>query len=54
MDEEFVSARDGRQAVADMTRLDPIIYTLDNRYYRVVEPIGTGYNEGRGWQRRET
>ena len=50
MDEEFVSARDGRQAVADMTRLDPIIYTLDNRYYRIGEPIGTGYTVGKGYR----
>jgi len=30
-----------------MSKLDPILYALDNRYYRVGSPIGTGYAEGR-------
>lgn len=33
-----------------MTELDPIIYGLDNRYYQIGNPIGTGYNEGRNYQ----
>jgi flavin reductase (DIM6/NTAB) family NADH-FMN oxidoreductase RutF len=47
VDEEFVVEREGRQVIADMTRLDPIIYALDNRYYCIGEPIGMGYNEGK-------
>jgi flavin reductase (DIM6/NTAB) family NADH-FMN oxidoreductase RutF len=47
VDEEYVLERDGRRTVADLTRLDPILYALDNRYYRAGEPIGTGYAEGR-------
>jgi hypothetical protein len=33
-----------------MTKLDPIIYALDNRYYRIGKPIGVGYKEGKGFQ----
>jgi flavin reductase (DIM6/NTAB) family NADH-FMN oxidoreductase RutF len=47
VDEAFLVERDGRRAVADLTRLDPILYALDNRYYRVGEAIGLGYQEGR-------
>jgi flavin reductase (DIM6/NTAB) family NADH-FMN oxidoreductase RutF len=47
VDEAFLIERDGRRAVADLTRLDPILYALDNRYYRVGEAIGLGYQEGR-------
>ncbi len=50
--EEFVTEKDGRQVIADMTRLDPIIYALDNRYYRIGEPIGVGYGEGRDFESR--
>jgi flavin reductase (DIM6/NTAB) family NADH-FMN oxidoreductase RutF len=48
VDEEYVIERDGRKAITEMTRLDPIIYALDNRYYRIGEPIGVGYEEGKG------
>jgi flavin reductase (DIM6/NTAB) family NADH-FMN oxidoreductase RutF len=48
VDEEFVTERDGRRMVADMTKLAPIIYALDNRYYRIGKPIGVGYREGKG------
>jgi flavin reductase (DIM6/NTAB) family NADH-FMN oxidoreductase RutF len=48
VDEEYVIERDGRKAIVEMTRLDPIIYALDNRYYRIGEPIGVGYQEGKG------
>jgi flavin reductase (DIM6/NTAB) family NADH-FMN oxidoreductase RutF len=34
------------QHIADLTRLDPICYALDNRYYRIGAPIGAGYEEG--------
>jgi flavin reductase (DIM6/NTAB) family NADH-FMN oxidoreductase RutF len=47
VDEEFVTERKGRRMVADMTKLAPIIYALDNRYYRIGEPIGVGYSEGK-------
>jgi len=47
VDEKFVVEREGRQVIADMTRLAPIIYALDNRYYCIGEPIGTGYKEGK-------
>ena len=50
VDEEYAVEREGRRVIADMTRLDPIIYALDNRYYRIGEPIGVGYSEGKGFQ----
>lgn len=50
IDESLITEQDGRKVVADLTRLDPIIYALDNRYYRIGEPIGTGYQESRKMQ----
>jgi flavin reductase (DIM6/NTAB) family NADH-FMN oxidoreductase RutF len=47
VDEAFVVESEGRQTIADMTRLDPIIYALDNQYYRIGESIGVGYREGK-------
>lgn len=45
--EEFVSEKDGRKSIADLTRLDPILYALDNRYYSIGLPIGIGYQEAK-------
>jgi flavin reductase (DIM6/NTAB) family NADH-FMN oxidoreductase RutF len=53
IDETFVGERDGGRVIADMTQLDPIIYALDNRYYRIGEPIGLGYNEGKALQNED-
>lgn len=46
VDESLVTDDDPPQLAA-MPAFDPIIYGLDNRYYRIGEPIGTGYAEGR-------
>jgi flavin reductase (DIM6/NTAB) family NADH-FMN oxidoreductase RutF len=43
--EEFVNEKDGQKQLADLTQLDPILYALDNRYYRVGGVIGAGYHE---------
>ncbi|MCK5212971.1 MAG: flavin reductase family protein, partial [Dehalococcoidia bacterium] len=43
---QFVETVDGKHAVANLSKLDPIIYALDNRYYRIGDAIGTGYSEG--------
>ncbi|MBN1581878.1 MAG: flavin reductase family protein [Anaerolineae bacterium] len=51
IDEAFVVEPEGHKRVADMTRLDPIIYGLDNRYYRIGEQIGVGYREGKALQK---
>lgn len=53
VDEEFVVERGGRQTVADMSKLDPIIYALDNQYYRIGESIGIGYREGKDYDTNE-
>lgn len=49
VDERYVVERDGRKGIADMRELDPIIYALDNRYYRIGEQIGVGYREGKDY-----
>lgn len=43
--EEFVSKQDGHKLLADLVQLDPILYALDNHYYRVGGVIGIGYQE---------
>jgi flavin reductase (DIM6/NTAB) family NADH-FMN oxidoreductase RutF len=50
VDEKFVVERDGRQGIVDMTQLDPIIYALDNRYYKIGASIGVGYRESKNFQ----
>ena len=50
VDEEFTLRGEGRRAIADMGRLDPIIYALDNRYYSIGRVIGIGYREGEGFR----
>lgn len=47
VDETYLVEADGKRQIADLTRLDPILYALDNRYYRIGQPIGVGYKEGR-------
>ena len=44
---DFIQEMGERKAIADLTRLDPILYALDNRYYRIGGAIGQGYREGR-------
>lgn len=44
--EQFVDTVDGKQCIANLSKLDPIIYALDNRYYQIGSAIGTGYREG--------
>jgi len=53
VDQAYVVEREGQRTIAEMTRLDPIIYGLDNRYYRIGEPIGVGYREGGALQQSE-
>jgi flavin reductase (DIM6/NTAB) family NADH-FMN oxidoreductase RutF len=44
--EPFVTVQDGKKRIADLPSLDPILYALDNQYYRVGSAIGTGEQEG--------
>jgi flavin reductase (DIM6/NTAB) family NADH-FMN oxidoreductase RutF len=53
VNDTLVIEREGRKTIADLTRLDPIIYALDNRYYRIGEPIGIGYQESKALQGKE-
>ena len=45
--EDFIMKNGEDQKIADMKKLDPIIYALDNRYYKIGEIIGTGYQESK-------
>lgn len=45
VDQELVSQEGERLLIASLDRLDPVLYALDNRYYRVGESIGVGYQE---------
>ena len=45
--EDFMIKSGEDQTIADMKKLDPIIYALDNRYYKIGEIIGTGYQESK-------
>jgi len=47
---EYVSEQDGRPRLADLTRLDPILYALDNHYYSVGAILGEGYQEAVKWE----
>ncbi|MFX0170735.1 MAG: flavin reductase family protein [Candidatus Hodarchaeota archaeon] len=51
---EFVIESEGRKRIVDMSKLDPIIYALDNRYYNIGEPIGVGYQESKKLQQLST
>ncbi|MBN1261672.1 MAG: flavin reductase family protein [Anaerolineae bacterium] len=46
----YVEEEAGRRRIAQLGQLDPIIYALDNRYYRIGEPIGVGYQESKGFK----
>ncbi len=45
VEQAFLTEQDGKQRIADLTHLDPILYALDNRYYSIGQPIGLGYSE---------
>jgi len=45
VDQELVRLEGGETRIAGLEELDPILYALDNRYYRVGPPIGIGYQE---------
>jgi flavin reductase (DIM6/NTAB) family NADH-FMN oxidoreductase RutF len=47
IDQKYTEKVNGKIRIADMAKLDPLIYSLDNKYYRIGEAIGEGYAEGR-------
>ncbi|MFX0000407.1 MAG: flavin reductase family protein [Candidatus Hodarchaeota archaeon] len=49
--EDFVIESEEGQLIADMAKLDPIIYALDNQYYKIGEIIGTGYQESKKFKK---
>ena len=49
--QDFMDASsDSKKSLPSLTKLDPIIYALDNGYYRIGERMGTGYQEGTIYQ----
>lgn len=44
---DYIQCSDDKKKVANINKLDPIIYALDNKYYSIGSPIGTGYQEGK-------
>lgn len=47
VNKDLIIESNGRKQISDMTKLDPIIYALDNRYYNIGKPIGIGYKESK-------
>lgn len=47
IDRDILVEVDGLKKIPSLPQLDPIIYALDNHYYRIGEQIGTGYTEGK-------
>ena len=52
VEEQSLDAETGRPR--SLTELDPILYALDNHYYRVGSSIGVGYREGKPLARELT
>ncbi|MFX1378723.1 MAG: flavin reductase family protein [Promethearchaeota archaeon] len=48
---DFVIKGEEGQKIENMIKLDPIIYALDNRYYKIGEIIGTGYQESKKFEK---
>ena len=46
VDEVLLEAEGSGRKIKDLTLFDPVLYGLDNRYYRIGEAIGEGYKEG--------
>jgi flavin reductase (DIM6/NTAB) family NADH-FMN oxidoreductase RutF len=47
IDDNYTEKIGGKVKIADMKKLNPLIYSLDNKYYTIGEAIGEGYKEGK-------
>ncbi len=47
IDEIYTEKVGSKTKIADMKKLNPLIYSLDNYYYSIGEIIGEGYKEGK-------
>ncbi len=45
VNKELLYENNLKQRIKEMKYFDPIIYSLDNKYYRIGEAIGEGYQE---------
>ena len=52
VDEEHLRETGGRKVIDVMGKLDPIIYALDNNYYKIGEIIGKGYQAGKEFHKK--
>jgi len=43
----FIFESGGRNSIDDLTKLDPILYGLDNHYYSIGSQIGIGYQKAK-------
>ncbi len=48
---DFIDKSEEKQKIIDLTKLDPIIYALDNHYYKIGKIIGTGYQESKKFKK---
>jgi flavin reductase (DIM6/NTAB) family NADH-FMN oxidoreductase RutF len=47
VNEDYVIKTEKGLNIVDMIKLDPIIYSLDNHYYKIGKIAGIGYQEGK-------
>ncbi|MBN2878233.1 MAG: flavin reductase family protein [Clostridia bacterium] len=47
IEDRYMIKEDGKEHVAPLDELNPLLYGLDNKYYSIGNQIGTGYKEGK-------
>jgi len=47
IEERYIRKEGGKEHIAPLDELNPLLYGLDNKYYSIGSDIGTGYKEGR-------
>jgi flavin reductase (DIM6/NTAB) family NADH-FMN oxidoreductase RutF len=52
--DEYVIEASGRLMPTGIDKLDPIIYSLDNKYHKIGPAIGTGYKEGESFRKNDS
>ena len=50
--EEYVMKKNGVNGLVDLTRLNPIIYSLYNLYHSIGKPIGMCYEETANYKKQ--
>ena len=52
VDEDLALPKGDHFELSDLGHFDPIMYALDNRYYKIGKPIGWGYQESKKLNRK--